>query len=210
MTTTGNRWDDDGPRPQRVRIRRPAPGGAGPWDGPDVPAPRPPAPAPGPHYAEAPYGPGAGHPYPPESGYPEGPAYPEDPAYGYPADPGPGCPYQGGAGHPYQPDAGGPDLSTSYLYVGRGDQGSPPPGYDPAVAAPLDDAALTPYSAIKGSADQLVPDATAWVSGVGGLGHMGVKFARAFGAHVVLFTTSPGKVEDGKKVRVSRASGKEI
>jgi uncharacterized zinc-type alcohol dehydrogenase-like protein len=31
------------------------------------------------------------------------------------------------------------------------------------------------------------------VAGLGGLGHMGVKFAKAFGAHVVVFTTSPGK-----------------
>jgi uncharacterized zinc-type alcohol dehydrogenase-like protein len=34
------------------------------------------------------------------------------------------------------------------------------------------------------------------VVGLGGLGHMGVKFARAFGAHVVVFTTSPNKKED--------------
>lgn len=33
------------------------------------------------------------------------------------------------------------------------------------------------------------------VVGLGGLGHMGVKFARAFGAHVVVFTTSPDKKE---------------
>ena len=38
------------------------------------------------------------------------------------------------------------------------------------------------------------------IVGLGGLGHMGVKFAHAFGAHTVLFTTSPGKVEDGKKL----------
>jgi uncharacterized zinc-type alcohol dehydrogenase-like protein len=38
------------------------------------------------------------------------------------------------------------------------------------------------------------------IVGLGGLGHMGVKFARAFGAHVVLFTTSPGKVADGKRL----------
>jgi len=36
--------------------------------------------------------------------------------------------------------------------------------------------------------------------GLGGLGHMGVKFARAFGAHVVLFTTSPSKVADGLRL----------
>ncbi len=34
------------------------------------------------------------------------------------------------------------------------------------------------------------------VVGLGGLGHMGVKIARAMGAHVVVFTTSPGKVDD--------------
>ena len=38
------------------------------------------------------------------------------------------------------------------------------------------------------------------IVGLGGLGHMGVKFAKAFGAHVVLFTTSPGKVADGKRL----------
>jgi len=38
------------------------------------------------------------------------------------------------------------------------------------------------------------------VVGLGGLGHMGVKFARAFGAHVVVFTTSPSKVEDALRL----------
>ena len=38
------------------------------------------------------------------------------------------------------------------------------------------------------------------VVGLGGLGHMGVKFANAFGAHVVLFTTSPGKSEDAMRL----------
>ena len=38
------------------------------------------------------------------------------------------------------------------------------------------------------------------VIGLGGLGHMGAKFARAFGAHVVVFTTSLGKTEDAKRV----------
>ncbi len=36
--------------------------------------------------------------------------------------------------------------------------------------------------------------------GLGGLGHMGVKFAHAFGAHTVLFTTSPGKSADAKRL----------
>src|SRR5439155_5573200 len=38
------------------------------------------------------------------------------------------------------------------------------------------------------------------IVGLGGLGHMGVKFARAFGAHVVLFTTSPGKTADALRL----------
>src|SRR4051794_143757 len=38
------------------------------------------------------------------------------------------------------------------------------------------------------------------VIGLGGLGHMGVKFAKALGAHVVLFTTSPNKSQDAKRL----------
>ena len=38
------------------------------------------------------------------------------------------------------------------------------------------------------------------IVGLGGLGHMGVKIAHALGAHVVLFTTSAGKVEDGRRL----------
>ena len=38
------------------------------------------------------------------------------------------------------------------------------------------------------------------IVGLGGLGHMGLKFAHAFGAHTVLFTTSPGKTEDAKRL----------
>ena len=36
--------------------------------------------------------------------------------------------------------------------------------------------------------------------GLGGLGHMGLKFSHAFGAHTVQFTTSPGKIEDARKL----------
>jgi uncharacterized zinc-type alcohol dehydrogenase-like protein len=50
------------------------------------------------------------------------------------------------------------------------------------------------------------------VVGLGGLGHMGVKFARALGAHVVVFTTSPAKAEDARRlgadeVVISRDAG---
>lgn len=65
---------------------------------------------------------------------------------------------------------------------------------DLAAAAPLLCAGITTYSPMrhwKVSKGQKVG-----VVGLGGLGHMGVKFARAFGAHVVVFTTSPEKKED--------------
>jgi alcohol dehydrogenase (NADP+) len=50
------------------------------------------------------------------------------------------------------------------------------------------------------------------VVGLGGLGHRGVKFAHAFGARVVVFTTSPGKKDDARRlgadeVVVSRDAG---
>ena len=47
------------------------------------------------------------------------------------------------------------------------------------------------------------------VVGLGGLGHMGVKLAHAMGAHVVLFTTSPGKKEDAQRLGAARGRGLE-
>ena len=53
---------------------------------------------------------------------------------------------------------------------------------DPRDAAPLDDAALTPYHAIKSALPLLAPGTTAVVIGVGGLGHMAVQLLRALTA----------------------------
>ena len=64
-----------------------------------------------------------------------------------------------------------------------------------AAAAPLLCAGITTYSPLKHW--KVGPGQKVGIVGLGGLGHMGVKFAKAFGAHVVLFTTSPGKVADG-------------
>jgi len=72
------------------------------------------------------------------------------------------------------------------------------PSLDPAATAPLLCAGITTYSPMrhwKVEAGQKVG-----IVGLGGLGHMGVKFARAFGAHVVLFTTLPGKTEDALRL----------
>ena len=63
---------------------------------------------------------------------------------------------------------------------------------DPAAAAPLLCAGITTYSPLRHW--KVGPGQRVGVVGLGGLGHMGVKLARAMGADVSLFTTSPGKV----------------
>jgi uncharacterized zinc-type alcohol dehydrogenase-like protein len=67
---------------------------------------------------------------------------------------------------------------------------------DLAATAPLLCAGITTYSPLRhwnvGKGTKL------GVMGLGGLGHMGLKFGHAFGAHVVQFTTSPNKVADAK------------
>jgi len=73
-----------------------------------------------------------------------------------------------------------------------------PETLDPAATAPLLCAGITTYSPLKHW--NVGPGQKVGIVGLGGLGHMGVKFAHAFGAEVVLFTTSPGKIEDGKRL----------
>ncbi|QNQ54006.1 NAD(P)-dependent alcohol dehydrogenase [Serratia liquefaciens] len=73
-----------------------------------------------------------------------------------------------------------------------------PENLDPAGVAPLLCAGITTYSPLRqwGAG----PGKKVGIVGLGGLGHMGVKLARAMGAHVVLFTTSASKVEDAKRL----------
>jgi alcohol dehydrogenase (NADP+) len=73
-----------------------------------------------------------------------------------------------------------------------------PSNLDLAGAAPLLCAGITPYSPLRHWG--VTKGKKAGVVGLGGLGHMGVKFARAFGAHVVAFTTSPDKKEDALRL----------
>ncbi|MFO0859007.1 MAG: NAD(P)-dependent alcohol dehydrogenase [Phycisphaerales bacterium] len=73
-----------------------------------------------------------------------------------------------------------------------------PKGMDPAGAAPLLCAGITTYSPLRHWG--VKKGMKVGIVGLGGLGHMGVKLARAMGAKVVLFTTSPGKVADGKRL----------
>jgi uncharacterized zinc-type alcohol dehydrogenase-like protein len=69
---------------------------------------------------------------------------------------------------------------------------------DPAGAAPLLCAGITTYSPLRHW--RVGKGQTVGVVGLGGLGHMAVKFARAFEARVVVFTTSPGKAEDAVRL----------
>ncbi|MBI4860248.1 MAG: NAD(P)-dependent alcohol dehydrogenase [Candidatus Riflebacteria bacterium] len=73
-----------------------------------------------------------------------------------------------------------------------------PGNLDPAATAPLLCAGITLYSPLRhwkvGKGNKV------GIVGLGGLGHMGVKLAHAMGAHVVLFTTSASKVEDGRRL----------
>ncbi|MDP2228470.1 MAG: NAD(P)-dependent alcohol dehydrogenase [Moraxellaceae bacterium] len=73
-----------------------------------------------------------------------------------------------------------------------------PAGLDLAAAAPLLCAGITTYSPLRHW--KVGPGQKVGVVGLGGLGHMGVKFARAFGAHVVLFTTSEAKRAEGLRL----------
>ncbi|SNB47169.1 NAD(P)-dependent alcohol dehydrogenase [Geobacter sp. DSM 9736] len=73
-----------------------------------------------------------------------------------------------------------------------------PANLDPAGVAPLLCAGITTYSPIRRWGD--IEGKKIGIVGLGGLGHMGVKFARAFGAHVAVFTTSPAKREDALRL----------
>jgi len=73
-----------------------------------------------------------------------------------------------------------------------------PANLESAGVAPLLCAGITTYSPIRRWGD--IKGKKVGVVGLGGLGHMGVKFARAFGARVVVFTTSPNKKEDALRL----------
>lgn len=72
-----------------------------------------------------------------------------------------------------------------------------PTGLDPASAAPILCAGITTYSPLRHVG--VKPGDKVGVVGMGGLGHMGIKFAKAMGADVTLFTRSESKIEEGKR-----------
>jgi len=73
-----------------------------------------------------------------------------------------------------------------------------PPKLDLAGAAPLLCAGITTYSPLRHW--NVTKGKKVGVVGLGGLGHMGVKFSHALGAHTVVFTTSPNKKEDALRL----------
>jgi alcohol dehydrogenase (NADP+) len=73
-----------------------------------------------------------------------------------------------------------------------------PENLDPAATAPLLCAGITTYSPLKHW--NVGPGKKVGIVGIGGLGHMGVKLAKAMGAEVVVFTTSPSKFEDARRL----------
>jgi uncharacterized zinc-type alcohol dehydrogenase-like protein len=73
-----------------------------------------------------------------------------------------------------------------------------PRNLNPAAVAPLLCAGITTYSPLKHW--KAGPGKMIGVIGLGGLGHMALKFSHAFGAKTVQFTRSPAKIEDAKRL----------
>lgn len=75
---------------------------------------------------------------------------------------------------------------------------SVPENLDPAGVAPVLCAGITTWSPLRHW--KVNENSKVAVVGLGGLGHMAIKLADALGAHVTLFSRSPGKMEDAKKL----------
>lgn len=73
-----------------------------------------------------------------------------------------------------------------------------PQNLDLAATAPLLCAGITTYSPLRHW--NVGPGKRVGIVGIGGLGHMGVKLAKAMGAEVIVYTTSPSKFEDAKRL----------
>lgn len=110
------------------------------------------------------------------------------------------CPHAAGLGI-VPPGLGRPGALAEYLLVDSPRHLVPLHGVDPVQGAPLTDAGLTPYHAIRRSLPKLLPGSTAVVIGVGGLGHLAVQLLRALTpARVVALDTSEDKLQLAGKV----------
>ncbi|WP_026151947.1 alcohol dehydrogenase catalytic domain-containing protein [Actinopolyspora halophila] len=115
------------------------------------------------------------------------------------------CRYAGRMGiHP--PGLGAPGAMAEYLLVDDERHLVPLGDLDPVEAAPLTDAGLTPYHAIKKSLPKMVPGSTAVVIGAGGLGHVGIQLLRTLtSAQVVAMDINDQKMELAGRVGAHRA-----
>jgi propanol-preferring alcohol dehydrogenase len=99
------------------------------------------------------------------------------------------------------PGLGRPGAIAEYLLVDDPRHLVPLDGLDPVAAAPLTDAGLTPYHAIKRSLPKLVPGSTAVVIGTGGLGHVAIQLLRALTpARVIALDVNEDKLRLAKEV----------
>ncbi len=104
------------------------------------------------------------------------------------------------------PGLGSPGSMAEYMIVDSPRHLVPIGDLDPVQAAPLTDAGLTPYHAIKRSLPKLVGGTTAVVLGVGGLGHVGIQIIKALsGAQVVALDVDDEKLALAREVGADHA-----
>lgn len=115
------------------------------------------------------------------------------------------CPHAAGMGIT-PPGLGRDGAMAEYLIVSDPRLLIPIKDLDPVKSVALTDAGLTPYHAIKGSLDLLVPGSVAVVVGVGGLGHIAVQLLRSLtSATVVALDISQDKLEFAREVGAHHA-----
>ncbi|MDH6622545.1 propanol-preferring alcohol dehydrogenase [Streptomyces sp. LBL] len=104
------------------------------------------------------------------------------------------------------PGLGRPGSMAEYLLVDDPRHLIPIGGLDPVATAPLTDAGLTPYHAIKRSLPKLLPGSTAVVIGTGGLGHVAIQLLRAMtAARVIALDVSEDKLALARTVGAHEA-----
>jgi len=99
------------------------------------------------------------------------------------------------------PGLGAPGSAAEYMLVDDPRHCIPIGDLDPVIAAPISDAGLTPYHAIKRSAGKLGANSFAVVIGVGGLGHIGIQLIKHLtGARVIALDTVDDHLDLATKV----------